>query len=81
MSKIEWKTAIEFEEMEFDYGELSVEELEEELQMHTEDMKKIRKAITEKKKGSGAVASSKAVANVKKPSRVSKEVPKELSNN
>lgn len=48
----------EFEEMEFDYNELSIEELEEELQMYTEDMKKIRKAITSKKKESEAVASS-----------------------
>ena len=71
----------EFEEMEFDYNELSVEELEEELQMHTEDMKKVRKAIAEKKKESEANASPKATANVKKPSRVSKEVPKEISNN
>lgn len=67
----------EFEEMEFDYNELSVEELEEELQMHTEDMKKVRKALAEKKKESEAVASSKPATNVKKPSRV----PKELSNN
>lgn len=48
----------EFEDMEFDYGELSIEELEEELQIHTEDMKKIRKALAEKKKESEAVASS-----------------------
>lgn len=48
----------ELEEMEFDYNELSIEELEEELQMYTEDMKKIRKAITSKKKESEAVASS-----------------------
>ena len=40
----------ELEEMEFDYNELSIEELEEELQMHTEDMKKIRKTLAEKKK-------------------------------
>ena len=53
----------ELEEMEFDYNELSVEELEEELQMHTEDMKKIRKTLTEKKKESEA--DSKPVAKVK----------------
>lgn len=64
----------EFEEMEFDYNELTIEELEEELQMHTEDMKKVRKALAEKKKESEAVASSKATAKVKKPRRVSKEV-------
>lgn len=61
----------EFEEMEFDYGELSLEELEEELQMYTEDMKKIRKVITEKKKESEAVASSKAVTK----KGVNKKVP------
>lgn len=61
----------EFEEMELDYGELSLEELEEELQMYTEDMKKIRKVITEKKKESEAVASSKAVTK----KGVNKKVP------
>lgn len=55
----------EFEEMEFDYNELSIEELEEELQMYTEDMKKIRKAITSKKKESEAVASSPKSATKK----------------
>ena len=54
----------EFEEMEFDYNELSIEELEEELQMHTEDMKKIRKTLTEKKKESEAVASSKLLTKI-----------------
>lgn len=67
----------EFEEMEFDYNELSVEELEEELQMHTEDMKKVRKALAEKKKESEAVASSKPLSEDKKPRRV----PKQLSHN
>lgn len=67
----------EFEEAEFDYNELSIGELEEELQIHTEDMKKVRKALTEKRKELEADASPKATAKVKKPSRV----PKELSNN
>ena len=40
----------EIEEAEFDYSTLSTEELEEELKMYTEDMKKIRKAISDKKK-------------------------------
>ena len=65
----------ELEEMEFDYSELSIEELEEELQMYTEDMKKIRKTLAEKKKESEASASpkpsSKAVAKV----GVNKKVP------
>lgn len=71
----------EFEETQFDYSELPLEELEEELLMYKEDMKKLNKVIAEKKKESEAVASPKAVAKVKKPSRVSKEVSKELSNN
>lgn len=40
----------EIEEAEFDYAELPLEELEEELKMYTEDMKKLRKAISDKKK-------------------------------
>jgi len=67
----------DIEEMEFDYSELSVEELEEELQMYTEDMKKIRKTLAEKKKEVEAVASPKPLSEVKKPRRV----PKELSHN
>ena len=67
----------EFEETEFDYSELPLQELEEELQMYNEDIKKLKRAIADKKKESEAVASPKAVAKVKKPSRV----PKELSNN
>ena len=67
----------EIEDTQFDYSELPLEELEEELQMYNEDIKKLRKAIADKKKESEAVASPKAVVKVKKPSRV----PKELSNN
>ena len=40
----------EFEEAEFDYSTLPLEELEEELQMYNEDIKKLRKAIANKKK-------------------------------
>lgn len=43
----------EFEEAEFDYSELSLGELEEELQMYNEDMKKLKKAIADKKKDVG----------------------------
>ena len=67
----------EFEDTQFDYSELPLQELEEELQMYNEDIKKLRKAIADKKKEVEAVASPKAVTKVKKPSRV----PKELSNN
>lgn len=55
----------ELEETEFDYSELSIKELEEELQMHTEDMKKVNKALVDKKKEVVAVV-KKAVAK-KKP--------------
>ena len=40
----------EFEETTFDYSELKLEELEEELQMYNEDIKKLRRAIADKKK-------------------------------
>lgn len=40
----------EFEEAEFDYSELSLGELEEELQMYNDDIKKLRRAIADKKK-------------------------------
>ena len=71
----------EFEEATFDYSELSLEELEEELKMYNEDIKELRKAIASKKKELEADASSKPslkpVDNVKKSSRV----PKDVSNN
>ena len=71
----------EFEEATFDYSELSLGELEEELKMYNEDMKEIRKAIASKKKEVEADGSSKPslkpVDNVKKLSRV----PKDVSNN
>lgn len=40
----------EFEEATFDYSELKLEELEEELQMYNEDIKKLKRAIADKKK-------------------------------
>lgn len=40
----------DLEEQEFNYSELSVDELEEEIKMYTEDMKKIRKVLADKKK-------------------------------
>lgn len=40
----------EIEEVEFNYSELPLDELEEELKMYTEDMKKLKKAIADKKK-------------------------------
>lgn len=43
----------EFEEVEFDYSTLPLEELEEELQMYNEDIKKLRKAIADKKRDVG----------------------------
>lgn len=61
----------ELEEMKFDYSELSLEQLEEELKMYTEDIKELRKAIAEKKKESEATTSSKPVAK----RGVNKKVP------
>ena len=40
----------DLEEQEFDYSELTVSELEEEIKMYTEDMKKLRKVLASKKK-------------------------------
>ena len=40
----------ELEDTHFDYSELPLEDLEEELQMYNEDIKKLRKAIADKKK-------------------------------
>ena len=47
----------EFEEAEFDYSQLKLEELEEELQMYNEDIKKLRRAIADKKKEAEGTAS------------------------
>lgn len=63
----------QLEEFDFDYSELSIEELEEELQMHKEDMKKVNKALADKKKESEVVPSVKK-AVVKKKSVTTKEV-------
>lgn len=57
-----------FEEAEFDYSELKLEELEEELQMYNEDMKKIRKAIADKKKEVAPVVEKSSV-KLKPPPR------------
>lgn len=57
----------EFEEAEFDYSELSIEELEEELQMYKEDMKKVNKALADKKKESEVVLPVKKAVAKKKP--------------
>ena len=57
----------EFEEQEFDYSELSIEELEEELKMYKGDMKKLIKSIADKKKGSEVVPPVKKAVVKKKP--------------
>ena len=65
----------EFEEIEFDYNELSLEQLEEELKMYTEDIKELRKAIADKKKESEAVASPKSSPKPVVKKDVNKKVP------
>ena len=57
----------EFEEQEFDYSELSIEELEEELKMYKGDMKKLIKSIADKKKGSEVFPPVKKPVVKKKP--------------
>lgn len=57
----------EFEEAEFDYSELPLQELEEELQMYNEDIKKLRKAIADKKKEIEVVLPVKKAVIKKKP--------------
>ena len=52
---------------EFDYSELPLEELEEELQMYNEDIKKLKRAIAEKKKESEVVPPVKKAVIKKKP--------------
>lgn len=63
----------EFEEATFDYSELSLEQLEEELKMYTEDMKEIRKAIADKKKD---VVETKEKQPVVKKTTTTKKVNK-----
>ena len=57
----------QLEEFDFDYSELSIEELEEELKLHREDMKKVNKALADKKKESEVVPPVKRVVIKKKP--------------
>ena len=57
----------EIEETEFNYSELPLEELEEELQMYNEDIKKLRKAIASKKKESEVISPVKKSVTKKKP--------------
>ena len=63
----------ELEGAEFDYSELSIGELEEELQMHKEDMKKVNKALADKKKESEIIPPVKKAVIKKKPV-ITKEV-------
>lgn len=60
----------EFEETTFDYSELPLEELEEELQMYNEDIKKLKRAIADKKKQITPVVEQSSVK--KKPTTRSK---------
>ena len=55
------------EDTQFDYSELPLEELEEELQMYNEDIKKLRKAIADKKKESEVISPVKKDVTKKKP--------------
>ena len=57
----------EIEDQEFDYSELPLQELEEELQMYNEDIKKLRKAIASKKKESEVISPVKKSVTKKKP--------------
>ena len=57
----------EIEDQEFDYSELPLQELEEELQMYNEDIKKLRKALADKKKEIEVVPPVKKPAVKKKP--------------
>ena len=67
----------EIEETEFNYSELPLQELEEELQMYNEDIKKLKRAIADKKKEIEVISPVKKAVVKKKPS----QVPRELSNN
>ena len=57
----------EFEDTQFNYSELPLQELEEELQMYNEDIKKLRKAIADKKKEIEVVPPVKKAVIKKKP--------------
>ena len=57
----------EIEDTQFDYSELPLQELEEELQMYNEDIKKLKRAIADKKKESEVVPPVKKAVIKKKP--------------
>ena len=57
----------EIEEAEFDYSEIPLQELEEELQMYNEDIKKLKRAIADKKKESEVISPVKKPVVKKKP--------------
>ena len=57
----------DIEEQEFDYSELPLQELEEELQMYNEDIKKLKRAIADKKKEIEVVPPVKKAVIKKKP--------------
>ena len=62
----------EFEDTQFEYSEIPLQELEEELQMYNEDIKKLKRAIADKKKEIEIVPVKKAV--IKKKPTTTKEV-------
>lgn len=64
----------EIEEAEFNYSELPLQELEEELQMYNEDIKKLKRAIAEKKKKEIEVVPPVKKAVTKKKPVTTKEV-------
>ena len=57
----------EFEGAQFNYSELPLQELEEELQMYNEDIKKLKRAIADKKKEAEVVPPVKKAVIKKKP--------------
>ena len=57
----------EIEETEFNYSELPLHELEEELQMYNEDIKKLKRAIADKKKEIDVISPVKKAVIKKKP--------------
>ena len=57
----------EFEDTQFDYSELPLQQLEEELQMYNEDIKKLKRAIADKKKEVEVVPVVKKPVVKKKP--------------
>ena len=57
----------EFEGAQFNYSELPLQELEEELQMYNEDIKKLKRAIADKKKEIDVISPVKKAVIKKKP--------------